>query len=145
MKTSPSARAAIFGFEGCRKQAYLCPAGVPTLGVGHTQGVKIGQSCTDEQAQIWFSQDLEDAEAAVEHLVSVPLTQGQFDALVSFVFNLGPQRLKTSTLLKLLNSGDYKGAAGQFRLWCHAGEQIVPGLVKRRAWETDSFLSKATA
>lgn len=139
MKTSPSARAAIYGFEGCRKQAYQDSVGVWTIGVGHTKGVKPGQSCTDAQAQIWFTEDLEDAEAAVEHLVTVPLTQGQFDALVSFVFNLGPKRLTTSTLLRHLNAGNYSAAAAQFKLWCHAGEQILPGLVKRRAWETDSF------
>lgn len=140
MKTSPSGRSAIFNFEGCRKQAYLCSAGVPTLGVGHTRGVKLGQSCTEQQAQVWFSEDLADAEAVVESLVKVPLTQGQFDALVSFTYNLGAGHLKTSTLLQHLNAGNYGAACSQFKLWCHAGGQVVAGLVKRRAWETDSFL-----
>lgn len=140
MKTSPAARAAIFTFEGCRRQAYLCPAGIPTLGVGHTKGVKMGDSCTDAQAQSWFTDDLEDAEAAVEHLVKVPLSQGQFDALVSFTYNLGAERLKTSTLLQYLNEGRPFAAAAQFKLWCHAGGKVVEGLVKRRAWETDVFL-----
>lgn len=139
MKTSAAARAAIFGFEGCRKQAYQDSAGVMTIGVGHTKGVKAGQSCTDAQAQVWFTQDLEDAEAAVEQLVKVPLTQGQFDALISFTYNLGAGNLKSSTLLKHLNAKNYSAACGQFKLWCHAGGQVLPGLVKRRAWETDTF------
>lgn len=140
MKISPAARAAIFNFEGCRKQAYLCSAGVPTLGVGHTRGVKLGQSCTEQQAQSWFTDDLADAEAAVEHLVTVPLTQGQFDALVSFAYNLGAGNLKNSTLLRYINEGRTNAAAAQFKLWCHAGGKVVEGLVRRRAWETDSFL-----
>lgn len=140
MKTSPAARAAIFNFEGCRKQAYQDSAGIWTIGVGHTRGVQPGNSCTTEQAQSWFTEDLEDAEAAVDHLVTVPLSQGQFDALVSFTYNLGATRLKTSTLLKYLNDGRTFAAAGQFKLWCHAGGQVVKGLVERRAWECDTFL-----
>lgn len=140
MKTSSAARAAIFTFEGCRRQAYLDCAGLPTIGVGHRRGVKMGDSCSDAQAQSWFTDDLEDAEAAVEHLVTTPLTQGQFDALVSFTYNLGAGRLKTSTLLKYLNEGRPFAAAAQFKLWCHADGKVVEGLVKRRAWETDTFL-----
>lgn len=140
MKTSPEARTAIFNFEGCRKQAYVCPAGVPTIGVGHTRGVALGQSCTTEQAQVWFSQDLEDAEAVVDTLVKVPLTQGQHDALTSFVFNFGQPKFAGSTLLRRLNARDYKNAAAEFNRWCHANGKVEPGLVKRRAWETDNFL-----
>lgn len=140
MKTSPTGRSAIFGFEGCRKQAYLCPAGVPTIGVGHTRGVKMGQACTDQQAQVWLSEDLEDAEAVVSTSVKLPLSQGQFDALVSFVFNFGATKFRGSTLLKMLNEGRPFAAAGQFKLWCHVGATVEPGLVRRRAWETDTFL-----
>lgn len=140
MKTSAAGRMLIHQFEGLRKQAYLCSAGVPTLGIGHTRGVKLGMSCTVEQAQIWLTEDLEDAEAAVDHLVTVPLTQSQFDALTSFTFNLGATRLKTSTLLKKLNAGDYKGAANQFKLWVMSGGKRTEGLVRRRAAETDLFL-----
>lgn len=140
MKTSAAARAAIFSFEGCRKQAYSDCAGVATIGVGHTRGVKLGQSCTEQQAQVWFSEDLEDSESAVDHLVKVPLSQGQFDALVSFTYNLGQDRLKNSTLLQYLNEGRPFAAAAQFKLWCHAGGKVVEGLVRRRAWECDTFL-----
>lgn len=139
MKTSAAGRAAIYTFEGCRKQAYLCSAGVATLGVGHTRGIKLGMKCTDEQAQVWLTEDLEDAEAAVSSLVKVPLTQGMFDSLTSFVFNLGPTKFASSTLLKHLNAGNYTAAAGQFKLWVNAGGKPVAGLIKRRAWEAETF------
>jgi lysozyme len=140
MKTSAQGRALIRNAEGCQLQAYRCPAGIPTIGVGHTKGVRMGDKCTLQQADIWLTQDLEDAEAAVSDLVKVPLTQGQFDALVSFVFNLGEPSFKDSTLLKHLNAGNYKAAAAQFKLWVHSNGVVLPGLVKRRAAETDLFL-----
>lgn len=141
MKPSPACRALVRQFEGCRLQAYICPAGVPTIGVGHTRGVKLGDRCSQQQADIWLSQDLEEAAAAVDGLVKVPLSQGQFDALTSFVFNFGAGKLKTSTLLQLLNDGRVFAAADQFKLWCHAGGVVEPGLVKRRAAEAAMFLS----
>lgn len=140
MKTSPEGRALVRTSEDCKLQAYLDCKGVPTIGVGHTRGVKMGDRCSQQQADVWLTQDLEDAEAAVSSLVKVPLTQGQFDALTSFVFNLGEPKFAASTLLKLLNEGSYKAAAAQFKLWCHAGGKVEPGLVKRRAAETDLFL-----
>ena len=140
MKPSGSCRALIRQFEGCRLQAYLDSAGVPTIGVGHTRGVKMGDHCTVQQADMWLSQDLEDAAAAVASLVKVPLTQDQFDALTSFTYNLGVRRLAESTLLLLLNKGDYVGASGQFMLWVHAGGKVLDGLVKRRAAEAKLFM-----
>jgi lysozyme len=141
MKPSGACRALVRQFEGCRLQAYLDSAGVPTIGVGHTRGVKMGDRCSQAQADLWLTQDLEDAGAAVASLVKVPLTQGQFDALTSFVFNFGAKKFGTSTLLRLLNKGDYKGAAGQFKLWIHADNKVEPGLVKRRAAEEQLFLN----
>lgn len=120
-------------------QAYLCSAGVPTLGVGHTRGVKMGQSCTAEQAQQWLAEDLADAEEAVNRLVKVHLTQNQFDAIVSFTFNLGAGALAKSTLLRLLNGAQYAEAVGQFRLWNLAGGRPSLGLTKRRAAEAAMF------
>lgn len=140
MKTSAAGRAAIWGYEGFRANAYLCSAGVPTLGVGHTRGVKMGMACTEQQAREWLAEDLADAETAVNALVKVPLSQDQFDALVSFVFNLGAENFKTSTLLKHLNAGRPLAAAGQFKLWCKAGGKVVNGLVKRRASEAETFI-----
>lgn len=140
MKTSEAGRALIREAEGCELKAYACPAGIPTAGVGHTRGVKLGTTYTEAQAQAWLAEDLADAEAAVTRLVKVPLTQGQFDALVSFVFNLGASKFAASTLLKLLNEGRVFAAASQFKLWVHSGNKILPGLVKRRAAEVDLFL-----
>jgi lysozyme len=141
MKPSGACRALVRQFEGCRLQAYRCPAGVPTIGVGHTRGVKMGDRCSQQQADMWLSEDLEDAAAVVSSLVKAPLTQGQFDALTSFAFNFGAKKFGGSTMLILLNKGDYKGAAGQFKLWVHADGKIEPGLVKRRAAEEQIFLN----
>lgn len=146
MKPSPACRALVCASERRYLQAYLCPAGVPTIGWGHTKGVKLGDTCSVQQADIWLSQDLEDAAVAVASQVKVPLAQGQFDALVDFVFNLGAGRLKTSTLLQLLNDGRVFAAADQFKLWVHAKVEgkdvILPGLVKRRAAEAAMFLDR---
>lgn len=139
MRTSPAGRAAITAYEGSMLQAYLCSAGVPTIGVGHTRGVKMGQSCTSEQVQQWLAEDLADAEEAVNRLVKVHLTQNQFDALVSFTFNLGAGALAKSTLLRLLNGAQYAEAVGQFRLWNLAGGKPSLGLTKRRASEAAMF------
>jgi lysozyme len=136
MKPSGACRALVRQFEGCRLQAYLCPAGVPTIGVGHTRNVKLGDRCSQEQADLWLTQDLDDA---VTSLVKVPLTQGQFDALTSFVFNLGMRRLAESTLLILLNKRDYHGAAAQFARWVRSDGQVLDGLVRRRAAEAKLF------
>ena len=140
MKPSGACRALVRQFEGCKLQAYLDSAGVPTIGVGHTRNVKLGQRCSQEQADLWLTQDLEDAGAAVASLVKVPLTQEQFDALTSFVFNLGIRRLAESTLLILLNKRDYNGAAAQFSRWVRSDGQVLDGLVKRRAAEAQLFL-----
>jgi lysozyme len=140
MKPSGACRALVRQFEGCRLQAYLDSAGVPTIGVGHTRNVKLGDRCSQEQADIWLTQDLEDAGAAVASLVKVPLTQGQFDALTSFTYNLGMRRLAESTLLILLNKRDYHGAAAQFARWVRAHGQVLDGLVRRRAAEAKLFM-----
>jgi lysozyme len=141
MKPSGACRALVRQFEGCRLQAYLDSAGVPTIGVGHTRGVKMGDRCSQAQADLWLTQDLEDAGAAVASLVKVPLTQDQFDALTDFTFNLGVRRLAESTLLIMLNRGNYKAAADQFSRWVYAGNKVLAGLVKRRAAEAMLFMS----
>jgi lysozyme len=140
MKPSGACRALVRQFEGCKLQAYLDSAGVPTIGVGHTRNVKLGATCSQEQADLWLTQDLDDAGAAVASLVKVPLTQGQFDALTSFVFNLGIRRLAESTLLILLNKRDYHGAAAQFSRWVRSDGQVLDGLVRRRAAEAKLFM-----
>lgn len=126
-------------FEGLYLKAYRCPAGVPTIGYGHTAGVAMGQTITQQQADDYLRRDVRQFERAVARLVTVPLTQGQFDALVSFAFNIGDGALAQSTLLRLLNAGDYAGAAAQFDRWNKAGGRVLPGLVRRRAAERALF------
>lgn len=140
-------------FEGLRLKAYLCSAGVPTIGYGHTKGVRLGDTCSDAQADAWLQEDVQEAVAAVNRLVKVPVTQGQFDALVSFTFNLGADEdvddkaegLGDSTLLKKLNAGDITGAAAEFGKWVKAGGVVVEGLVKRRQAERELFLCSSTS
>ena len=122
-------------YEGYVGHAYLDTGGVPTIGYGHTRGVQMGQKCTPEQAEVWLEADLESAERDVQKLVRVPLTDNQYAALVSFTFNLGGERLRKSTLLKLLNAADYAGAGGQFQFWVFDNGKKLPGLIKRRAAE----------
>lgn len=127
--------------EGLRLSAYLCPAGIPTIGYGHTKGVKLGDTCTKEQAEKWLENDFFTAKQEVKAVVKVPLRENQLDALASFVFNLGVRKLIQSTLLKKLNAGDYNGAAAEFDKWVFAGKVKLNGLIKRRAKERQLFES----
>lgn len=137
MKMSPKGAAILTVREGEKLKTYTDTAGVLTIGVGHTgHDVKPGMTITREQSQSLLMKDLEWAEAAVNK-VKVPLNQNQFDALVSFVFNIGANAFAKSTLLKLLNAGDYGGAAAQFMVWTKQKE-----LTGRRQGERDQFLSK---
>ncbi|MGY0794275.1 lysozyme [Azospirillum argentinense] len=139
----PDALALVRHFEGLYLKAYLCPAGVPTIGYGHTAGVKMGQTINGLQAEVFLRADMGAAAEQVDRLVKVPLTDRQRGALASFVFNLGAGSLQESTLLILLNRGDYKGAAGQFGRWVFAtvnGKKVeLEGLKKRRAAEKALF------
>lgn len=151
MQTSEEGLALIKEHEGVRLHAYPDPGSVDgnpwTIGYGHTRGVKRGDTCTLEQADAWLREDVRAAEAAVLRLVKVPLTQSQFDALVSFVFNVGADEdtdtvaegLGDSTLLRMLNSGDYHGAAVQFERWTKNDGRVMAGLVRRRKSERDLF------
>jgi lysozyme len=125
--------------EGCKLASYQDPVGIWTIGVGHTRGVAMGLTCLPEQAEAWLQEDVRPAELAVMRLVEVSMTQGQFDALVSFVFNLGAEAFADSALLRKLNHGDYAGAAEEFDRWVHAGNAVLPGLVTRRARERAMF------
>jgi lysozyme len=141
MKTSLKGIALIKEYEGLRLGAYLCSAGVLTIGYGHTGGVKEGDLITEQKAEQLLQDDLKKFENGVLRLVRVPLTQNQFDALVSFAFNLGVGNLGKSTLLKMLNDRDYKGAAGQFIRWNKAAGKELAGLTRRRIAESELFLS----
>lgn len=129
--------------EGCRLTAYTDSVGVLTIGYGHTGGVRPGQTITQEQADAFLVHDLATAAAAVSRHVVVPLNQNQFDALTSFVFNLGEGALERSTLLKLLNQRNYQAAAAQFPVWCMADGQALRGLIERRAKERTLFETPA--
>lgn len=127
-------------FEGFRRDAYRDEAGVLTIGYGHTgRDVREGDRLTTYGAEQLLLLDLSDAEAAVRRL-KVARTQGQFDALVSFVFNIGVGRLNRSTLLKVIREGGSKAQiTREFKRWVYAGGKQLPGLVKRREWEARRF------
>lgn len=131
----------ITSFEGCRLTAYQDSVGVWTIGYGHTSGVYQGMTITEEEAIAFLRQDLKTAENAVNSNVTYGINQNQFDALVSFTFNVGTGNFTSSTLLKKLNAGDVNGAANEFDRWIYAGGQVLEGLVRRRAAEKQMFLS----
>ncbi|BEO35863.1 hypothetical protein SMQE32_48000 (plasmid) [Serratia marcescens] len=140
MKTGINGFNLIKEFEGLRLHTYKCPADRWTIGYGHTADVSANDVITEAQAISLLYQDVAESERAVNKYVHVPLTQNQFDALVSFVFNLGVGSFRTSTLLKKLNTGDYDDAAQEFGRWIHAGGKALPGLVRRREAERALFL-----
>lgn len=135
MRTGDDGLALIRHFEGCRLEAYLCPAGVWTIGYGHTRGVQAGDVIDQEAAEAYLIEDLEEFEGHVTRLVSTELKQHQFDALVSWTFNLGPGNLKESTLLNRINYGPLSDVPFQMQRWTRAGGKVLEGLVKRRAAE----------
>jgi GH24 family phage-related lysozyme (muramidase) len=134
-------------FEGRELRAYQDSVGVWTIGYGHTSAagpptVYAGQTITEAEAEEILKKDLELFESGVREVVTVPINGDQFSALVSFSFNVGVGALRDSTLLRLLNAGDYQGAADQFPRWVKAGGQTLPGLVRRRDAERALFLSQ---
>ena len=143
MEVSDKLIEAIKQFEGFRSQSYRCPAGVLTIGYGHTKGVKLGMRITEREAEVLLREDLKEFERYVENL-HVVKSQGQFDALVDFCFNLGIKALEGSTLLKLIKQhADEVRIRYQFMRWIYSGKKILPGLVKRREWEADRFFNKS--
>ena len=135
MKTGEEGVALIKHFEGCRLEAYLCPAGVWTIGYGHTGNVSEGDVIDQEAAEAYLIEDLEEFEGYVNNMVEVALKQNEFDAIVAWVFNLGPGNLKESTLLNRLNYGPISDVPFQIQRWNKAGGKVLEGLVKRRAAE----------
>ena len=142
MKSSELLLNKIIDFEGCKLTAYKCPAGVWTIGVGHTKGVRQGQTISEAQAISLLKGDLLPCENYVNNL-GVCKTQGQFDALVDFAFNLGTAALGRSTLLKYIRQGKAEQyIRGEFAKWVKSGGKTLAGLVKRRAWEADRYFGK---
>lgn len=146
MKTSEKGKAIIKQFEGFCAKPYLCPANVPTIGYGATyyldgRKVKLNDPAISEvDADKLLDKMLEKYEQAVERYAQVELTQNQFDALVSFCYNVGAENLRTSTLLKKLNAKDYAGASEQFARWNRGGGKVLAGLTRRRDAERKLFL-----
>jgi lysozyme len=131
--------------EGLELKAYLDTGGVWTIGWGNTsingKPVTKGMTCTKEEADEEWRKDVDEAEASVKKLVKVPLTQGQFNALVDFVYNVGEGQFSKSTLLRLLNKGDYEGACKQFPRWVYDNGKKINGLVKRNRKRQEMFMS----
>jgi len=130
----------IKSFEGFSETVYKCPAGKDTIGYGHLlRPGESFESITREQAEDLLRKDVDFAEDVVDKYVNVPLSQGQYDALVSFVYNLGERNFRDSTLLRKLNSKDYEGAANEFNRWVYASGRKLKGLERRRAQERELF------
>lgn len=130
-------------FEGLKLKAYLCPAGVWTIGYGRTTNVKRGDTCSEAQAEAWLTAEYDVFEANVRKLLKVSVTDNQLGALVSLAYNIGIGNLSSSTLLRKLNAGDIAGAQAQFKVWDKARVngvlKALPGLTKRRMAEAALF------
>ena len=142
MHISAEGMALIKKFEGCELDSYRCSANVATIGYGHTKGVSDGDTCTQEEADQMLAEDLEEFENYVDRYVEVDLTQNQRDALIAWTFNLGPTNLKSSTLLKELNAGNYEKVPSEMKRWNKAGGKVLNGLTRRREAEALLFQDK---
>lgn len=142
MKINKTGLELIKSFEGLELKAYICPAGILTIGYGHTRNVKEGSVITEPEAEKLLLEDLQEAELAVNSgLVTVELNENQFSALVSFVFNVGSEAFFESTLLGMLNRGNFQKAADELLRWDKAGDEKLPGLTRRRTMERQLFLT----
>ena len=142
LKISQEGIALIKKFEGCELTAYQCSAGVWTIGYGHTKGIEEGMEITQQEAEDMLVEELHEYENYINDNVTAPLSQNQFDAMVSWVYNLGPANLKASTLLKVLNAGNYDDVPFQMRRWNKAGGVTLDGLIRRREAEALLFQNK---
>ena len=138
MKISQEGLSLIKKFEGCKLESYQCAAGVWTIGYGSTSGINEGMEISQEQAEDLLLEDVAVFEEAVNKAVEVPLEQYEFDALVSWTFNLGPSNLNSSTMLKVLNENKKNEVPAQMRRWNKANGETLQGLVRRR--EAESLL-----
>ncbi len=141
MKTSDNGIKLIKRHEGLRLEAYLCPAGVWTIGYGHIKGVKKGDKITEQQAEVFLRDDLAWAENAVNKQ-KLDVNQNQFDALVSFTFNVGSENFQQSTLLKKVKANANDATiANEFRKWRYAKGKVLNGLIGRREDELKLYFS----
>tara|TARA_R110002126_G_scaffold263033_1_gene406040 strand:- start:762 stop:1205 length:444 start_codon:yes stop_codon:yes gene_type:complete len=142
MKISLEGLGLIKKFEGCELKAYKCAAGVLTIGYGSTKGVKEGDTLTQEEADNLLLHEMDEYEGYIKDNVTVDLNQSQFDALVSWVFNLGPSNLSSSTLLTRINNKDWDDVPNQIKRWNKAGGRVLDGLIRRREAEALLFEGK---
>ena len=142
MKLGPQGTALIQSFEKLRLEAYMpTPDDVPTIGWGRTKDVSMGDTCTQEEADAWFLEDVKWAEDCVNRAVTSTITQQEFDALVSLCFNIGCKAFSGSSVVKELNLANYDGAAKHFMDWVKQNHKELPGLVRRREAEVELFES----
>jgi lysozyme len=134
-RIADEALALIKRWEGLKLHSYKCEAGVWTVGYGHTSTAQPDMVINEAQANLLLKKDLAQFEAAVERLVKVPLSDGQFGALVSWCFNVGESAASRSSLIRKLNKGDYDSVPGELARWNKVGNRILPGLSNRRAAE----------
>ncbi len=139
MNISKEGLSLIKKFEGCELEAYLCPAGVWTIGYGHTKDVKEGDKINRDEADYLLQEEMIEYESYINDFVEVPLEQNQFDALCSWVYNLGPTNLKNSTMLRVLNEEKYTDVPQEIKRWNKAGGEVLDGLIKRREAEAKMF------
>lgn len=152
MQLSDEGLRLIKSFEGYHRRlpngdcvAYLCPAGVWTIGHGCTEGVKEGMSWTEAEAEAALHREIAKFEAGVTRLVTAEINQNQYDALVSFAYNCGLGALEKSKILKLTNAGKFSEAAASFAAWNKGGGKVLPGLVQRRAREASVYMKPTEA
>jgi|TARA_R110000765_G_scaffold393517_1_gene486910 lysozyme len=142
MKISIEGLSLIKKFEGCELNSYKCAAGVPTIGYGSTHGIQMGMSISKARAEELLLEDISKFEDIVDKAVTVALDQHQFDALVSWTFNLGGGNLNSSTMLKVINAGDYEDVPEQIKRWNKANGKVLEGLIRRREAEALLFAGK---
>ena len=139
MKISEDGLELIKKFEGCETSAYQDNVGVWTIGFGHTKGVEEGQTCSIEDAESMLADEMDEYEGYINNMVKVDLQQHEFDSLVAWVYNLGPTNLGESTMLKVLNGGQFDRVPDEMNRWTRAGGEILEGLVRRRQAESLMF------
>ena len=142
MNISQEGLSLIKKFEGCELEAYKCAAGVWTIGYGSTKGVKEGDTITQEEADSLLLHEMDEYESYINDMVKSDLKQNEFDSLVSWVFNLGPSNLSSSTLLQKLNNKNWDEVPAQIKRWNKAGGKVLQGLIRRREAEALLFEGK---
>jgi lysozyme len=141
VKTSEKGLSIIKSFEGLRLVAYRDGGGVWSIGYGHTDDVSEGDTCTEQEALDFLKDDVNEAEICIATCVEATLTQAQFDALASLIYNIGCEAFKNSTMLRLINAGSMAGAEQQFWRWNKEGHNVIAGLTRRREAEAKLFAS----